>query len=271
MKIAVMPYRSAFTALMVLFGCLILSLLACISASAQEEGITWVGGSLYDYAEFNFAVPDEIEAQVEAASIGENNYSEGRYVMASLLFNESIVYILLLYPCDILGGELDDAGLKSAIESFNPGMNQTAYVNTSLYIGDRPAIGGQAPSPLDNFAFYAYQPSDQTVSMIFIDLNVTEDFLEYFPESLQINVSESASPLWPGYCTGEEEGAAEAEVQLQEQDQTAVTEQTVVTEEAAAADQGLGQTNQTTQRDKEQIEADLAAVKEGLKNLGARF
>jgi hypothetical protein len=268
MRIAVTPCRSASTGLKVLFGCLILCLLACISASAQEENVTWVGGDLYNYAEFGFAVPKEIEDQVEAVSIGENNYSEGRYVTSSLLFNESTVYILLLYPCDTLGGELSDNDLKSAIESFNPRMNQTVYITTPLYISDRPAIGGQAPPPLDNFAFYAYQPSNQTISMIFIDLNVTEDFLEYFPESLQISVNESASPLWSGYCAGgEEEGAAEAVAQPEQtggMEQTNVTEQTGEPEEIAETNQSEGT---APEFNKEEMEADLKAIEEKMEAL----
>jgi hypothetical protein len=254
MKIAVMPCRSAPRGLKVLFGCLLLCLLTCMPASAQEENITWVGGDLYDYAEFSFAVPNEFADLVEAESLSEENYSEGRYVEASLRFNGSIVWILLLYPCEVLEEELNDAGLKSAIEGFNAVLNQTVYITTPLNISDRPAIGGQAPPPLDNFAMAAYQPSNQTVSMIFIDVNVTQDLLEYFPESLQINVNESSSPLWPGYCGEEVSDVASAEVDSEPQQ----TEQIVQTDQAE-------QTGSAP--NKEQMEADLEAIGEKLEAL----
>ncbi len=273
MRIALMPCGSAQTGLKVLFGCLILCLLACISASAQEDtaledtaleetaledNLTVTGADLYEYAEVRFAVPSEVASEGESRF--EDNYSVGRYVAASILLNESRIYTFLLYPCEAPETWLDAFGVKSAIESFNTGLNQTIYSPTPLNISGQPAIWGQFGSQI----LVAYQPSVETISMTFIDQNVTETVLEYLLGSLQINVNESATPLWPGYCDGGEEvGAAEAEVQP-EREQTAVTEQTVETEVTAA-------TNQTDQRDKEQIEADLAAVREGLKNLGASF
>lgn len=208
MKIAIMACRSAPRGLKAFFGCLLLCLLAFTPAVAQDENFTGIGANLKDYAELSFAVPSGVV--VEAESLYEENYTEGRYVAASFLFNESIVWILLLYPCDLPGGELNATGLKSAIEGYNPGLNQTAYNPAPLNVSDRPAIWGQAPPPLDNFALVAYQPSNQTVSAIFIDQNVTEEALAYFPESLQINVSESSSPLWPGYCAGDEDVEAAA-------------------------------------------------------------
>lgn len=262
MRIAIVPCKSDPRALMVLFGCLILSLLACQPAASQNETFTPVVAPLMDYAELSFVVPSEVTSEGESRF--EDNYSVGRYVAASILLNGSRVYTFLLYPCDAPETWLDAFGVKAAIESFNTGLNRTVYSPTPLNISGQPAIWGQ----MEDQVLVAYQPSVETVSMTFIDQNITESVLEYLLGSLQINVSESASPLWPGYC-GEEvsdvEVPAEAEVQPEE------TEQIVQTEETAAADQGLGQTNQTNQRDKEQIEADLAAVKEGLKNLGARF
>lgn len=263
MKIAIMACRSAPRGLKAFFGCLLLCLLVLMPASAQEENITWWGGDFYDYAELSFAVPNEFEDLVEAGSLSEKNYTNGRYLEASLLFNESIVWILLLYPCDVPDGELDAAGLESVIEGFNPAFNpasnQTIYITTPLYIRDRPAIGGQAPPPLDDFAFYAYQPSNQTVSMIFIDQNVTEEALAYFPESLQINVSESSSPLWPGYCAGDEEVEATP------------TQDTASAQDVAPAEVD-GETNQTEQieevpsgSNKEQMYADLEAIKGQMK------
>jgi hypothetical protein len=245
MKIAIMPCRSAPRGLKVFFGCLLLCLLACLPALAQDENVTWVGADLKDYAKLSFAVPKEFEDMVEAESLSEGNYTEGRYVGASLLINEGRIYIYLLYPCQLPETWLDALGVISVIESFNAGLNQTIYSSTPLNVSDQPAIWGQ----FDNFALIAYQPSYQTVSVIFIDENVTEGALEYFPEYLQINVSESSSPLWPGYCAGEDEAdvvSAQA---------VSVTEQT---EQAVQTDSEFNKT---------QMESDLEDIKEQMDRL----
>jgi len=245
MKIAIMPCRSAPRGLKAFFGCLLLCLLACLSASAQDENVTWVGADLKDYAKLSFAVPKEFGDMVEAESLSEGNYTEGRYVVASLLINESRIYIYLLYPCQAPEGWLDALGVISAIESFDSELNQTIYSTTPLNVSDQPAIWGQ----FGNFALIAYQPSYQTVSIVFIDENVTAGALEYFPEYLQINVSESSSPLWPGYCAGDEEVEA---IPAQVGGETVQTEQTVQPE----------QTVQTgSEFSKEQMEADLEDIK----------
>ncbi len=296
MRIAFMPCRSAQKGLKVLLGCLILSLLACISASAQEDtaladNLTVTGADLYDYAEVRFVIPSEVTSEGESRF--KDNYSVGRYVAASILLNESRInesriYMFLLYPCEAPETWLDALGVKSAIESFNAGLNQTIYSPTPLNISGQPAIWGQ----FGNQILVAYQPSVETVSMTFIDQNITEAVLEYLLESLQISVNESALSLWPGNCAGgEEEGAAEAEVQPEqtaEPEVTNVTEKagepevTNVTEKAsepevtnvtekAGEPEVIEETNQTEgtrpEFSKEQMEADLKAIEEKLEDL----
>ena len=243
MKIGIMPCRSAPRGLKMFFGFLLFCLLSCMPAAAQEENITWVGGGFYDYAEFKFAVPNELEDMVEAEYLDEGNYTEGRYVAASMLLGDHRVWILLLYPCDAPQGDLDAVGLKSAVEDFNSGYNQTVYGPTPVNISDRFGIAGQ----IGNQILVAYQPSSQTVSMILIDMNVTEDFLEYLPQSLQITVNESSSPLWPGYCSGDE-----------------VTE--AVPTQAVSETAQAGQTEQAAQMasesNKEKVDEELASIKE---------
>ncbi len=249
MKIAIMPCISATRGLKIFFGCLMLCILVCVSAASQDENVTWVGGEFYDYAEFSFAVPNELEDMVDAESLSEDNYTEGRYVAASLLFNESRVWILLLYPCDAPKGDLDAVGLKSAVEGYSTGLNQTIYSPDPLNISDRSGIAGQ----FGNQILVAYQPSNQTVSMIFIDVNVTGDFLKYFPQSLQIIVNETSSPLWPGYC----DGAAAPEVVSAEA--VSETGQTVQTEQTQTGQAG-------SEPGKEQVAADVEAIKEKFDN-----
>ena len=270
MRIAITPCRSASTGLKVLFGCLILSLLACQPAAAQNETFTPVVAPLMDYAELSFVVPSEVTSEGESRF--EDNYSVGRYVAASILLNGSRVYTFLLYPCDAPETWLDAFGVKAAVESFNTGLNRTIYSPTPLNISGQPAIWGQ----MEKQILVAYQPSVETVSMTFIDENITESVLEYLLGSLQINVSESASPLWPGYCAGgEEEEAAEAAAPPEqtvemEAGQTNVTEQINVTEQTGEPEV-IAETNQSEgtapEFNKEQVEADLKAIEERLEAL----
>jgi hypothetical protein len=250
MKITIKPCRSASRGLMILCGCLLLCLLTCVAASAQEENITGIGGEFYDYAEFSFAVPNDLEEMVVAESLSEGNYSEGRYVAASMLFNESRVWVLLIYPCDPPEGDLDAVGLKSAVEEFNSGYNQTVYSSTPLNISDRTGIAGQ----FGNQILIAYQPSVQTLSMVLMDVNVSEGFLEYFPQSLQITVNEGSSPLWPGYCPGDE---------TVETIETAEPQVAPAAAETPQAEQAV-QTGSVV--DPEQVEADVAAIREKMKS-----
>ena len=199
MKIAIMPCRSTPRGLKMLVGCLLLCLLTCMPASAQEENITRVGASLKDYAEFSFAVPKEFGDMFEGESRFEANYTKGRYVTASLLLNESRISLYLIYPCQAPETELDAAGLKSLVNGFTPVLNQTVYSSLPLNIDDKTAVWGQ----IGNQILVAYQPSNETFSLTFIDVNLTEDALEYLPESLKITVNDGSSPLWPGYCAGD--------------------------------------------------------------------
>ncbi|HOO54885.1 MAG TPA: hypothetical protein PLM24_06715 [Methanothrix sp.] len=249
MKIAIMPCRSAPRGLKMFFGFLLLCLLTCMPAAAQEENITGVGGEFYGYAEFSFAVPKELEDMVEAEYLYEENYTEGKYVAASLLFNDSRVWILLIYPCDAPQGDLDAAGLKSAVDNFNTGYNQTVYSPIPLNISDRAGIAGQ----IGNQILVAYQPSNQTVSVILMDVNVTENFLEYFPQSLQINVNEDSSPLWPGYCAGDEVVDVSAAQVASDTVQAGQKEQTVQQEQTVQAG---------SESSEEQVGSELAAIGE---------
>lgn len=248
MIIEIMPSRSKPRGLGILFGCILLCLLTCITTTAQEENVTWVGGDLYDYAVLSFAVPKEFEDVVEAESLEEGNYSEGRYVVASLLFNDSRIFVLLLYPCDPPEGELDAAGLRTVIEGFNKGLNQTVYNPAPLNISDMPAIWGQ----LGDQVLIAYQPSIETVSAILIEENVTAGALEYFPESLSITVDNASTPLYPGYCAGLEADAVSPAQAATGAAQGVQAEQPTQTEQQSV--------QAGSEFDKEKIDAEKAQV-----------
>lgn len=245
MKIAIMPCRSAPRGLKMFFGCLLLCLLTCMPAAAQAGSVTPFVADLKDYAELSFALPSEVA--VEPESVFEANYTDGRYVGASLLLNESRVYLYLIYPCQAPETWLDAVGLKSLVDGFSPGLNQTVYSPSPLNISDIPALWGQ----MNNQILAAYQPSSQTFSLTFIDQNVTEDVVEYLLGSLQITVNESSSPLWPGYCAGAEVAEAAPAQVASETGQAGQTEQTV---------------QNGSEFNKEQVDADLAAIKEKFDN-----
>ncbi|GEM_PF-368890 len=275
MKIGIIPCSSAPRGLKILFGCLMLCLLTFMPAAAQDENtttgvdaaqdenLTWIGGDLYDYAELSFAVPKEVEEIVEAESLEEGNYSQGRYVLASLLFNQSRVFVLLLYPCDPPLGELDALGLKAAAESFDSGLNRTVYSPDPYFIGDRPAIWGM----IENQALVVYQPSNLTtsvISVIYIDGNVTEDVVVYFPDSLRIVLNESSSPLWPGYCEGLETGEAGSIEAANQTEEVAAPVEAVVNETGPAevAEQAVSEAEEVAETEQAVSEAEEVAETE---------
>lgn len=223
--------RSASGVLLILVWCLVFISFTGISGSAQEEQeeqeeeIVWYGFSLREYAEVSFAIPAEFDEMVQAESLDEGNYSEGKYVVASLLFDDKRVFMLLLYPCWLSGEELDGLGLVSALAGFNKAYEQAAYSEDPINISDRQAYVGQ----LDDQLIMVYQPSDLTVSAIFIDENITAEALDYFVPSLKITVNEAITPLYPEYCAGIQ---AAGEPPAQPATEVVQPEQPVQTEEA---------------------------------------
>ncbi|UEC42092.1 MAG: hypothetical protein METHAR1v1_330001 [Methanothrix sp.] len=193
--------RSGSGGLLILLGSLVLISFGGVLGSAQEEQeeeIVGYGFSLKEYAEVSFAIPAEFDEMVQAESLDEGNYSEGKYVVASLLFDDSRVFMLLLYPCGLTGEELDALGLVSALNGFNRAYEQATYSEDPINISGRQAYVGQ----LEDQLIMVYQPSDLTVSVIFIDEKINPEALDYFVPSLQITVNEAITPLYPEYCAG---------------------------------------------------------------------
>ncbi len=210
MKIANLPSRSAPRGREMLLRCLLfcfaLCLLTTLPAAAQAESLTPISADLDGYANLDFYVPSEVA--VEHESLAEANYTEGREVKAVLLINGSRVSLHLLYPCQAPTSQLEPDALKTEINAFNSGLNQTIYSPTPLNISGQSALWGQVGSQI----VIAYQPSIQTIALVLIDESLDENTLEYLIGSLQITVNQGSSPLWPGYCpdtTGSEAASAE--------------------------------------------------------------
>jgi hypothetical protein len=180
--------------LKLLFGCFLLFVLGSMTVGAQADKYSCMNADLKGYAELAFCLPPEVNVNPE--SLAEANYTEGRDVQASLLFNESRVYVHLVYPCQALKGELAAADLRSALESFDPALMNASYSPNPLNISGKNALWGQD----ENRIFVAYQPSEKTFAVIFMDESLSETAMESFLGSLQINVNEGSTPLTPGYC-----------------------------------------------------------------------
>jgi hypothetical protein len=180
--------------LKLLFGCFLLFVLGSMTVGAQADKYSCMNADMKGYAELAFCLPPEVNVNPE--SLAEANYTEGRDVQASLLFNESRVYVHLVYPCQALKGELGTEDLRSALESFDPALMNASYSPNPLNISGKNALWGQD----ENRIFVAYQPSSQTIAVIFMDESLSESAMESFLGSFQINVNEGSSPLTPGYC-----------------------------------------------------------------------
>jgi hypothetical protein len=189
--------------LKLLFSCFLLFALGSMTVGAQAEKFSCMNADMKGYAELAFCLPPEVNVNPE--SLAEANYTEGRDVQASLLFNESRVYVHLVYPCQALKGELGAEDLRSALESFDPALINASYNPNPLNISGKNALWGQD----GNRIFVAYQPSEQTIAVIFMDESLSESAMESFLGSFQINVNEGSTPLTPGYCGGPTEVPAE--------------------------------------------------------------
>jgi hypothetical protein len=154
-----------------LLFCFALCLLTTLPAAAQAESITPFSADLDGYANLDFYVPSEVA--VEPESLAEANYTEGREVKAVLLINGSRVSLHLLYPCQAPTSQLEPDALKTAINAFNSGLNQTIYNPTPLNISGQSALWGQVGSQI----VIAYQPSIQTIALVLIDESLDENTL----------------------------------------------------------------------------------------------
>jgi hypothetical protein len=174
-----------------------------------------------------------------------------------LLFNESRVYVHLVYPCKSPKGELGTADLRSAVESFDPALMNASYNPNPLNISGKNALWGQD----ENRIFVAYQPSMQTLAVVFMDQSLSESAMESFLGSLQINVKEGSSPLTPGYCG--EPTAAPAKV-MPENIKAASVQKTLQGPGAEARMGRLESAQEKMAADREAAQERLAAMKESL-------
>jgi hypothetical protein len=111
-----------------------------------------------------------------------------------------------------------------------------------------------------------YQPSDLTVSAIFIDENINEEALDYFVPSLQINVDEAITPLYPEYCAGIQTETA-APAPAQPATEVVQTAQPVQAEQPAQTEEAV---QPAATFDKAKIDAEVAETVERFEEMFGR-
>lgn len=251
MKVKTMPNGSVSFAKVLLFCGIMLGLMAALPAAAQE-GCT--GAEMKGYANLVFCLPPEVVIEPEA--IAEADYTGGREVAASMLLDGARVGLHLLYPCLAPQKELLPAELKPLLEAYNPVLAQADY-NESI---PGPALWGQ----IGNQIFIAYQPSNQTVALVLMDINMSEKMMTDFLGNLSINLIEGATPLTPGYCPDTTAATTAAPVETAAQNDTAAaqndTAATLTAETTAPAEPG----EETLLTGREKMVADMQAAREKL-------
>jgi hypothetical protein len=235
-----MPNELMSFARVLLFCGIMLGLMTALPAAAQE-GCT--GAEMKGYANLVFCLPPEVVVEPEA--IAEANYTGGREVAASMLLDGDRVGLHLLYPCQAPQKELLPAELKPLLEAYNPVLAQANY-NESI---PGPALWGQ----IGNQIFIAYQPSNQTVALVLMDINMSEKMMTDFLGNLSINLIEGATPLVPGYCP--DTTVAPVETAAHNATAAALTAETIVPAETK---------EETLATGREKMVADMEAAREKL-------
>ena len=147
-----------------------------------------------NYAELAIILPSQVN--VEADTLKVLNYTGGRSVRASILLNGSMVNIYLLYPCQPPQTLLEPGALKSMIIASNPSLMQANFSDQLIGIGGLPAIFGLTSTQV----IAAYQPTNQTAALIFMDQALPKETMEDFLGNMTITPNEGITPLSPGYC-----------------------------------------------------------------------
>jgi hypothetical protein len=188
MKFKKLPNRSVPLGKMLLFCCITLGLLTALSAAAAPEKDVCTGAEMGSYAKLVFCLPPQVVVVPEVME--EANYTSGREVTASMLLNGSRVGLHLLYPCIAPQKELQPAELKPFLEAYDPILAQAKY-NESV---PGPVLLGL----IGNQNFIAYQPNNQTVALVLMDINMSATMMTALLENLSIVVNDGVTP--PGNC-----------------------------------------------------------------------
>jgi hypothetical protein len=213
---------------MLLIGCMMFCLVTALASAAEEtaDDSVCTGADMGDYAKLVFCLPSEVVVEPEV--MAEANYTGGREVSASMLLDGNRVGLHLLYPCEAPQKELDTVDLKPYLESFNP-ILKTATYNESI---EGPVLWGQ----IGNQIFVSYQPNNQTIALVLMDMNMSESMMTTFLGNLSIAVNEGIAPA--SNCpdtTNTAKVPAQAVVQTTEERPTSETTASAVSTNGAAS------------------------------------
>lgn len=186
------PYGLALSKMLLLVCCVALSISAAGNAAekttAKEDVCT--GADMGEYAKLLFCLPPEVV--VEPESMNEANYTGGREVAASMLLDGSRVGLHLLYPCEAPNGALLPSEIKPYIVAYAPELAGAAFDENATDEGS--LLFGQ----IGNQNLIAAQPNNQTIALILLDRNMSEELTASFVGNLSIFVNESIAP--PSNC-----------------------------------------------------------------------
>lgn len=174
-------------------GCILLCLLTALPVTAQGVDMTCQSVDMAGYANAGFCLPTGVSVVQE--DLAEANYTGGREIKALLLFDESEVYLHLLYPCTIRG--ISESEIKSQIEAYDPHIKTAGYGTPPISVNGLPAVWGRT----GNWTFVAYQPVDNALALIYFEASLPVEIGASFLDSLNIDVNQTVSPLYSGYCS----------------------------------------------------------------------
>ena len=253
--------RSANMGPKLLLSCLLLCLLMCGQAAAQDKNVTCIAANVPSdenaYAELAFCLAPQVSVEPEQSAVA--NYTSGREVRTSLLLNGSRAVVHLLYPCRAPQSMLDAAAMKSLLDAYDSAMASAVYSNETLAVGGMPAYGGMVGDQI----FVAYQPTNQTPVLVQLDGNMDEENMVAFLQYLRITLKEGTSPLIAGYCPDTTATtttpAATTQVDTQTAAANALANSQVATQTTPA------ETREATfESKKEKMASDIEAAKEKL-------
>jgi hypothetical protein len=220
----------------IMFG-LMIALIALAQGICQEADL--------GYAKFGFCVPEQVD--VVGDYIKVQNYTGGKDVAASITLDGNKVELHLLYPCQAPQEELERAELKPYLEAFDSILAQTEY---------NESVPGQVLlGQIGNMDLIAYQPVNQTIALLLMDVNMSSELRSDFLTNLSIRIIEETTPLTPGYCP---DSTIPASVQ-----ETATASGTDAKDTAAATESASAQP--VTGKDK--MSTDINAAKEQIEKL----
>lgn len=243
---------------MLLFCGIVVGLMAGF-ASAQENATNnypCTEAELASYANFTFCLPAEVV--VTETSMKTENYSSGSEVVASMLFDGNRVALHLIYPCQMPERALERAELKADLEAYNPSLAQAAY-NDSV---PEPTLWGQ----IENQMFIAYQPTNQTIALVLMDMAIPENVMTSFLNTMMSTLVLGIAPAsnCPGTIAPETSSNETTSTASELEAEVAAALEPVQENETATASPSQPETVESTEETiatgKEKMAADMAAA-----------